>query len=51
MNALIIGASRGIGLEFVHQHRTAGARVTTTAGLTPKDNGCFLNHDGTPIAC
>ena len=29
--ALIIGASRGIGLEFVRQYRAAGAQVVATA--------------------
>jgi len=31
MNVLIIGASRGIGLELVRQYRGAGDRVTATA--------------------
>jgi NAD(P)-dependent dehydrogenase (short-subunit alcohol dehydrogenase family) len=31
MNILIIGASRGIGLEFVRQYRQAGSRVLATA--------------------
>jgi NAD(P)-dependent dehydrogenase (short-subunit alcohol dehydrogenase family) len=39
--ALIVGASRGIGLELTR---------CTLAGLTPADNGRFLNHDGQPLA-
>ncbi|RZU02098.1 SDR family oxidoreductase [Rivibacter subsaxonicus] len=31
MRALVIGASRGIGLEFVRQYRADGAQVTATA--------------------
>jgi len=31
MNVLIVGASRGIGLELVRQYRAADARVTATA--------------------
>lgn len=31
MNVLIVGASRGIGLECARQYRAAGARVTATA--------------------
>jgi NAD(P)-dependent dehydrogenase (short-subunit alcohol dehydrogenase family) len=31
MHILIIGASRGLGLEFVSQYRAAGAAVTATA--------------------
>ena len=31
MNVLVVGASRGIGLEFVRQYRAAGDRVVATA--------------------
>ena len=31
MHTLVIGASRGLGLEFVLQYRAAGAAVTATA--------------------
>ncbi len=35
MKVLIIGASRGIGLEFVRQYRAEGAEVTATARDEP----------------
>jgi len=35
MNVLIVGASRGIGLEFVRQYRAAGDTVTATARSEP----------------
>jgi NAD(P)-dependent dehydrogenase (short-subunit alcohol dehydrogenase family) len=35
MHVLIIGASRGIGLELVRQYRAAGAAVTATARDEP----------------
>ncbi len=53
-----IGASRGIGLEFVRQHRAAGDAVLATARdaaglarlreerLTPFGRGAVLNYDG-----
>ena len=31
MNVLVVGAGRGIGLEFVRQYRAAGDHVTATA--------------------
>ena len=31
MNVLLIGASRGLGLEFARQYRAEGARVVATA--------------------
>ncbi|HEY9027062.1 MAG TPA: short chain dehydrogenase, partial [Burkholderiaceae bacterium] len=31
MKVLVVGASRGIGLEFVRQYRGDGADVTATA--------------------
>ena len=31
MNVLVLGASRGLGLEFVRQYRAAGDTVVATA--------------------
>ncbi len=35
MNVLIVGASRGLGLEFVRQYLAAGAKLTATARDEP----------------
>jgi NAD(P)-dependent dehydrogenase (short-subunit alcohol dehydrogenase family) len=52
MDVLIIGASRGIGLEVVRQYRAAGEADMrrVIAGLKRHDNGRFFDHDGSELA-
>ena len=42
---LIVGADADIDVAT-----SAADMLRTLAALTPADNGCFLNHDGQPLA-